>query len=145
MSVTMAIYIGGRKIVSDTRIIIDDILLWSSNMVALFIYLEYIYKDFRKYRVSFRLNKCDFFKPRVEYIGRDVTNSGNCPAFSKFSMINDWPLPIRGESIFYFIGLMNFYHQYALCRLLVTFHRKTIPLSAWTSELTSLFNKLKVT
>ena len=123
-------------------------------MSALFVYFECICKVFRKYRVSFRLNKCDFLQPQVEYVGRDVTNAGNCPVLSKFNMIDDWPLPNRGESIFSLIGLINFYHRYApymeirlkpLRRMLKTFYRKTIPSTAWTTELTQLFEELKVT
>lgn len=63
--------------------------------------------------MSFRLDKCDFLKQRVEYVVHDVTNDGNCPAASKFDMINDWSLPEKGESLFSFIGLINFYHRYA--------------------------------
>ena len=95
ISATMEIYFGNETIFSGTKIIFDDILLRSSNIYALFVYLECIYTVFRKYRVSFRLDKCDFLKPRVEYVGHDVTNDGNCPTSSKFSMINDWKIPER--------------------------------------------------
>ena len=89
--------------------------------------------------MSFRLEKCDFLKPRVEYVGHDVTNDGNCPASSKFNMIDDWQLPEQGESLFSFIGLLNFYHRYApymeirlklLRKILKIYYRKTIPLVA---------------
>ena len=117
-------------------------------------YLECICTVFRKFRVSFRLDKCDFLKPRVEYVGHDVTNDGKCPTFSKFSMINDWKIPERGESVFSFIGLINFYHIYApymkirlkpLRKLLKQYYWKTIPTIAWTPDLVSLFEELKVT
>ena len=139
VSISMEIFIGGKKLVYGTKIIIDDILLWCSNVSALFIYFECICKVFRKYRVSFRLDKCDFMKPRVEYVGHDITNDGNCPASSKFDMINNWLLPERGESLFSFIGLINFYHRYApymeirlrgLRRLLKLYYRKIIPIMA---------------
>ena len=63
VNATIEIYIGKKKIMSGTRIIIDDILLGSSNLCVLFVYLELICKVFRKYLVSFRLDKCDFLKP----------------------------------------------------------------------------------
>ena len=68
----------------------------------------------RKYQVSVRLDKFYFVKPQVEYVGHDVTNDGNCPASSKFGIISDWEIPERGESLFSFIGLINFYYIYAL-------------------------------
>ena len=150
----MEIYIGNKKIVSGTKIIIYDILLWSSNICALFVYLECICKVHRKYRVSFRLDKCDFLKPRVEYVRHDVTNDGNCPASTKFSMINDRKIPERGENLFSFIGLINFYHRYApymeirlkpLRKLLKQYYRKTIHIMACIPDLISIFEELKVT
>ena len=154
ISATMKKCIGNRKIVSGTKIIIDDIILWSSNIYALFVYLECICTIFRKHRVSFRLDKCDFLKPRVEYVGRHVTNDGICPASSKLSMINDWKIQERGESLFLFIGFINFYHRYAsymeirlkpLRNILTQYYRETILLMAWSPDLILTFEELKGT
>ena len=98
VSIAMEVYISEKKLVFGTKIIIDDILLWYSNVDALLIYFECNCRIFRKYRVSFRLDKCDFMKPTVEYVGHDITNDGNCPASSKFDIINNWHLPERSES-----------------------------------------------
>ena len=137
----MKYLIGRKQIVAGIRIIIDEVLLWCSNVDALFIHFECICKIFRKYEVSFRLNKCNFLKARVEYVGHDVTNNDNYPASSKFDIINDWQLPERVESLFSFIGLLNFYHRYApymeirlkpLRKLLYAYYRNSITLAAWT-------------
>ena len=76
--------------------------------MRIIVYLECICTVFRKCRVSFRLDKRDFLKPRVEYVGNDVTSDGNCSASAKFDMINDWKIPEREECLFPFIGLINF-------------------------------------
>ena len=69
-------------------------------------------------------------------------------------MINDWKIPERGKSLFSFIGLINFYHRYApymgirfklLRKLLKQYYWKTIPMMAWTPDIISLFEELKVT
>ena len=92
------------------------------------------------------------FNPRVEYVGHDILQTGNCPAQSKFDMINDWPLPTSGQALFSFVGLVNFYHRYApymeirlkpLRKMVKRFYRKNIPPSAWTPQLTELFSNLK--
>ena len=83
------IFIGDLKLNSGTKSVIDDILLWSNNIQAILIYLECICRVFQKYRVSFRLDKCEFLKERVEFVGHDLTADGNSPAASKFNMIND--------------------------------------------------------
>ena len=116
------------------------------------VYLECVCKVFHKYRVTFRLDKCDFLKERVEYVRHDVTEDGNCPAQSKFYLINDWKLPINGKVLFSFTGLMNFYHIYApyfkirmnpLHKLLKHFYRNPIPLMDWTPSLIELFDELE--
>ena len=81
---------SSTRLIFSSKTIIDDILLWCSHTDALLLLMECVCKVFRKYRVSFRLKKCDFLKDRVEYVGHDITNEGNCPAQSKFNLINDW-------------------------------------------------------
>ena len=58
-------------------------------------------------------------------------------------MINNWKLPSTGQAIHSFIGIINFYHNYApyfkilpksLQKLYQDFFRKPIPLTSWTSE-----------
>ena len=147
------IFVGTKKIVSGSRTIIDDIILYCSNKALILLYFECVCIIFKKYRVSFRLDKCEFLKERVEYVGVDIMKDGNAPAQSKFNMINDWTLPTNGQSLFSFIGLINFYHRYApyfemrlkpLRKLCKTYYRKEIPSTAWTPELTTLFAELKV-
>ena len=99
------------------------------------------------------MDKCEFLKERVEYVGIDIMKQGNTPAQSKFDMINDWKLPTSGQSLFSFIGLINFYHRYApyfeiklkpLRKLCKRFYRKELPQMGWTPELIALFAELKV-
>ena len=91
-------------------------------------------------------------KERVEYVGHDILRTGNCPAQSKFNLINDWKLPTSGTSLFSFIGLINFYHRYApymeirlkpLRKLVKKYYRKAIPSLAWSPHLIELFHDLK--
>ena len=147
------IFVGTKKIVSGSRTIIDDIILYCSNKPLIILYFECVCIIFKKYRVSFRLDKCEFLKERVEYVGVDIMKDGNTPAQSKFKMINDWKLPTSGQALFSFIGLINFYHRYApyfemrlkpLRKLCKRFYRKEIPQMGWTMELISLFEELKV-
>ena len=108
-------------------------------------YFECVCQVFLKYRVSFRLDKCEFMMPRVEYVGHDILNNGNSSALSKFKMIDDWPLPRNGQSLFSFIGLVNFYHRYApymelrlkpLRKLVKAHYRRPIPDDQWSPDLT---------
>ena len=146
------ISINNNKLVIGSKVIIDDILAFANILEYLMLYVDCICVVFKKYRVSFQLKKCDFLKERVEYVGHDLLADGNCPAQSKFDLIQKWELPQQGPSLHSFIGLLNFYHKYIpyfeitvkpLRTLERKYHRKAIPASAWTEDLTSLFNELK--
>ena len=139
MTVTVVdeeIFVGGNQLYSGTKSIIDDILIWSSSIGYIFIYFECVCRVFQKYRVSFRQDKCHFLLNRVEYVGHDLKADGNCPAKSKFDMINDWTLPQCGSTLHSFVGLVMFYHRYApylemrikpLRLLIKTYFRTAIP------------------
>ena len=76
-----------NTLICNDKITIDDILLYSNHVPSLFHYLSCVIQVFTKYRLSFKLTKCDFFIPRVEFVGHDLTTNGNCPAKSKFDLI----------------------------------------------------------
>ena len=137
---TVEIFIGTLKLVSGSCTIIDDILLLCSNLDAVLLYLECTCRVFQKYCVSFRQDKCDLIKYRIEYVGHDVTEQGNLPAQYKFYLINYWVLSKNGQALFSFIGLVNFYHRYApyfeirmkpLRRFLKLFNCNKIAIMAW--------------
>ncbi len=148
------IFLGTEKLYYGSRAIIDDILIWTSHLRLTILYFRCVCMVFQKYRVSFKLKKCDFLKDRTEYVGYDVLSSGNSPAQSKFSMINDWQLPTTGQSLHSFIGLVNFYHRFApyleiwlkpLRKLCKSYFRKPIPSTEWTpTKLVQLFADIKV-
>ena len=115
-------------------------------------YFEYAYRVFHKYRVSFRQYKCHFLIGRVEYVVRDLLADGNCPAKSKFKIIDNLKLP-PGGSLYSFVGLVSFYHRYAtylemrlkqLQLLIKTYFRTTIPMMVWTLDLIKLFEDIKI-
>ena len=67
-------------LVCDDKIVMDNILLYSNHSTTLLHYFSCIAQVSTKYRLFFKLSKCDFFKPRVEFVGHDLTTLGNCPA-----------------------------------------------------------------
>ena len=82
-------------IICNDKIIIDDILLYSNNVNTLIHYFSCVAQVFTKFRLSFKLKKCEFFKSRFEFVGHTLTTYSKCPAASKFELIKTWPLPPR--------------------------------------------------
>ena len=149
---THEVFVNETSIPNGSKGIIDDILIWSSDLDCILTYFEAVCRIFQQYRVSFRLDKCEFLKDRVEYVGHDLMADGNCPAASKFDMISNWPLPRTSQALHSFIGLVNFYHNYSpyfelrlkpLRQFYRRFLREEIPISAWTPALLELFHEIK--
>ena len=95
-------------LICDDKIIIDDILPYFNHIPILLRYFSFIAQVDKKYRFSFKLSRCDFFKPRVELVKHDLTTLGNCSAQSKFQLIEKFSLPITGTSLLSFICLCIF-------------------------------------
>ena len=95
------------------QVIINDILLFSSDIPTLLKYLDCVCQVFIKYQVLLKLPKCNFLKERFEYIGHDILIAdGNCPASSKFNLVADWALPMNGQGLHSFVSLCNYYHHF---------------------------------
>ena len=134
------------------KIIIDDILLSSPSIPSLLAYLDSVLVVCTRYRLSLKLNKCDFLKDRVEFVGHDLTANGNHPAASKCDRITNWPLPTTGPLLHTIVSLCNFYHKFVpwlevnltrLRKLMRQHYRKAIPSAAWTPELLTDLATLK--
>ena len=135
-----------------SKIIIDDILIWASLYLATLLYFDCVCQIFDKHRVSFKLEKCEFFYPRVEYVGHDLTAEGQHPARSKYQLIADWALPATARNLQSFVSLCGFYQKYqpwfeihikGLRRLIGKYRGDVIPLMAWSPALLHTFNQLK--
>ena len=140
------------RTVFGSRIVIDNILLYGTNVCQLLRYFPSVATILVKYRLSFKLVKYKFFSKRVEYLGYDFLSSGNCLAKSKVDLITEWPIQVHGTSLLFFIGLCNFYNCFSpwfevsikpLQILQRKYHRKVISLSLWTTELRELFHLCK--
>ena len=129
-----------NTIFCDDKIVIDDILLYSNHIPTLRHYFSCVANFFTKFRLSFKLSKCDFLESHVEFVGYDLTAGGNCPAQSKFNLIKEWPLPTHSSVLLSFIGLCLFYSRYCPWfetiikprrRLQRSFHHAQLPIMTW--------------
>ena len=54
------VHIDGKPLAYGSKTIIDDILLWCGDKTLILLYFLFACDVFLKYRVSLRLDKCDF-------------------------------------------------------------------------------------
>ena len=100
------------KVIYNDRIIIDDILLYSKHVLTLLHYVSCVAQVSTKYRIYFKLTKYKFMQSRVEFVGHNLAKYENCPAASKFELIENWPHPTHAISLPAVIGLCSFYSRY---------------------------------
>ena len=139
--------------VTGTRTIIDDIVGWSTSKSLIILMLECICRVSMIYRSSFKLSKYECFYERFEYVGHDIMAGGNTTVQSKYDLINNWSTPATGDGFHSFVSLCNYYNKFcpmfhlraiSLCQLYIRYTRKSIQSIAWTPELISLFDSLKI-
>lgn len=132
--------------------IVDDTLLWSNSISDLLLYLDIILSVCLDFRISLKLKKCTFLDPRLEFVGVDMSADGQMPAASKYSLIQQWPLPTCQSSLTSFIGLCGFYRRFCpwfevnlspFRSLIKKYNGSSIPLMAWSPALRALFDQLK--
>ena len=99
---------------TNSVISIDDNFISSNNEDTNFLYLESILEISKRYHLSWKLEKCDFFEERSEFVGTNIATKGNCPAGLKTPLFEMWqsirPNATRGFASF--IDLVGFYRNW---------------------------------
>ena len=95
-----------------STIIIDDIFVFAVSEDNTFILLECIAKIARKYHLTLKLKKCQWFPQDVEFVGVDISIQGNSPARSKFQYLHSWADPTTPRAIMSFLGFAMFYNRW---------------------------------
>ena len=84
----------------DEKIVMDNILLFYNHIPIRIDYFSCIAQVFTKFRLSFKLSKCEFFKHSAEFVSHDHTTVKNFPVEFKFQLIEKCPLPKTGIFLF---------------------------------------------
>ena len=86
-------------------------------------------------------------------MGHELLPEENCPAKSKFNIIDDWILTNTVTYLHLFVGLVMFYRRYApylemrvkpLRDSIKKYSRMDIPLLMWTPTFITLFHDMKL-
>ena len=105
------------------------LLSWSSHLyisyvitVSLMIFFNFltifqlsftIFLDFHEslQSIDSLSNYVNVISLNMEYVGRDLITTGNCPVPSKFDLLQSWSLPLHGMLLLLFVGSCFFYNQ----------------------------------
>nr|GFC39393.1 putative reverse transcriptase domain-containing protein [Tanacetum cinerariifolium] len=93
-------------------VIIDDILIYSKNKKEHEEHLRMILKLLKKEELYAKFSKCEFWIPKVQFLGHVINSEGIHVDPAKIESIKDWVSPKSPTKIPQFLGLAGFYRRF---------------------------------
>lgn len=91
---------------------IDDMLISSDSESEHLQHLEILFARFKDYGVVINIDKCQFRKKEVRFLGHKVSEAGIFPIPEKVKAIQEYPQPKTVNEVRRFLGLINFYRRF---------------------------------
>ncbi|GJU29897.1 putative reverse transcriptase domain-containing protein [Tanacetum coccineum] len=93
-------------------VFIDDILIYSKNKQEHEEDLKIILELLKKEELYAKFSKCEFWIPKVQFIGHVIDNKGIYMDPAKIESVKDWASPKTPTEIRQFLGLAGYYRRF---------------------------------
>jgi len=93
-------------------IFIDDILIYSKIEEKHLLHLRTVLQTLREHQLYAKLEKCEFFKTEIQYLGHVISKDGIAIDPKKVKAISDWPVPKDMADVRSFMGLTSYYRRF---------------------------------
>lgn len=90
---------------------IDDILLYSEDEESHQKLLHQILDRLSKYGVTLNIDKCEFRREKINFLGYEVSGEGIKPTQERIQAISNYPKPKTIIELRRFLGMLNFYRD----------------------------------
>ena len=91
---------------------LDDVIIYSTSLDEHIQKLREIFQRFRDSNFKIQLDKSEFLKKEVAYLGHVVTPEGVKPNPDKIKAIKQYPIPNTTKQIKGFLGLLGYYRRF---------------------------------
>ena len=127
--------------------ILDDVIIFSEDPSLHVQHVRSILQILRDNRLYAKVEKCEFDKDHMTFVGYMVSKSGIGMDPAKLSTILEWPVPKSIKDVQSFLGFANFYrkfilHYSSLTTPLTTLTRKAVKFT-WSAEAEAAFRQLQ--
>lgn len=129
----------------------DDILITSDNINEGFTTLEELLIRLREAKMTLNLEKCEFFKTELNYLGHKIGHGTTRPGDLKSAAIEAFHTPKDKEEVRRFLGLTGFFRRYVkdygiIASPLTQLLKKEVDEKnwPWTEVEQAAFEKLKL-
>ena len=110
---------------------LDDIIIYSRTADEHLSHLDEALSTLQQHGFKAKLEKCDFNKPELKFLGHIVGRHGLKVDPDKVRVVKDWPAPSNLKQLRRFLGLANYFR-----RFIQGYSSLVAPLTALTSEKT---------
>ncbi|GJV02932.1 putative reverse transcriptase domain-containing protein [Tanacetum coccineum] len=93
-------------------VFIDDILIYSKNKQEHEEHLKLILELLKKEELYAKFSKCEFWIPKVQFLGHMIDSEGIHVDPAKIESIKDWASPKSPMEIRQFLGLAGYYRRF---------------------------------
>ncbi len=126
---------------------LDDILVYSKDLEDHQNQVHTILKTLLENNLYAKLEKCEFDKPEVEFLGHILSGEGVATDPKKIKSIEEWPRPENVKDIQKFLGLCNYYRRFVknfakIAKPLHNLTRKNTKFN-WNNNCEESFQELK--
>lgn len=102
-----------RGIQNETALVyLDDILIYSTSLKEHIDRLREVFNRLREANFKVQLDKTEFLRKEVAYLGHIVTPEGVKPNPDKIRAIKNYPIPKNTKEIKGFLGLLGYYRKF---------------------------------
>ncbi|GBG87009.1 hypothetical protein CBR_g44463 [Chara braunii] len=126
---------------------LDDILIFSRTVEEHAEHLKTVLGLLRQHQYEVNLDKCEFGRTKILYLGHEISADGLRPEDAKVASIRDWPRPQTVTEVRSFLGITGYYRLFVknystIASPLIDLTRLDTPWE-WTEECEASFKKLK--
>ncbi|GJT76952.1 putative reverse transcriptase domain-containing protein [Tanacetum coccineum] len=93
-------------------VFIDDILIYSKNKKEHEEHLKAVLELLKKEKLYAKFSKCEFWIPKVQFLGHVIDSQGIHVDPAKIKSIKDWESPKTPTEIRQFLGLIGYYRRF---------------------------------
>ncbi|GJY91738.1 putative reverse transcriptase domain-containing protein [Tanacetum coccineum] len=93
-------------------VFIDDILIYSKNKKEHKEHLKVVLELLKKEKLYAKFSKCEFWIPKVQFLGYVINSQGIHVDPAKIESIKDWESPKTPTEIRQFLGLAGYYQRF---------------------------------
>lgn len=126
----------------------DDIIVFSNGLNEHINSLKIVFEKLSRARLRVQVDKCEFLRKEVEFLGHLVTEEGIHPNPKKIEVIRDFRIPDTQKGIKRFLGIAGYYRKFIrdfanIAKPMTVFLKKGSKINISDEKYIDSFEKLK--